>query len=181
MLITRAGYQFNICNSNVSPIVRKKTIPSKGDKLAVYSCSNYLFGLFNAFGNPAQKGPVDYVIHLGDYIYEYKNGDYGWGNSISRIPFPERGIYTLHDYQKRLATYWTDLDLLLGHQQFPWIPVWDDHGKFGVTLIWKLLTETITEVANNAWRAGSSELNNAEDSLINDGGVSVDQRKMNAH
>ncbi len=21
---------------------------------------------------------MDYVIHLGDYIYEYKNGDYGW-------------------------------------------------------------------------------------------------------
>lgn len=70
---------------------------------------------------------------------------------------------------------------MLGHQQFPWIPVWDDHGKFGVTLIWKLLTETITEVANNAWRADSSELNNTEDSLINDRRVSVDQRKMNAH
>jgi len=101
MLITRAGYQFNICNTNVSPIVRK-TIPSKGDQLAVYSRSNYLFGLFNAFGNPAQKGPVDYVIHLGDYIYEYKNGNYGCGNSIGRIPFPERGTYTLHDYQKDL-------------------------------------------------------------------------------
>ena len=22
---------------------------------------------------------MDYVIHLGDYIYEYQNGDYGWG------------------------------------------------------------------------------------------------------
>lgn len=106
---------------------------------------------------------MDYVIHLGDYIYEYKNGDYGWGNSIGRIPLPDREIYTLYDYRKRLATYRTDLDLLLSHQQFPWIPVWDDH-----------------EVADNTWRAGSSELNNTEDSFVKDGGVSVDQRKMNA-
>jgi alkaline phosphatase D len=42
------------------------------------------------------------------------------------------------------------------------------------------LANTATEVADNTWRAGSSELNNTEDSFINDGGVSVDQRKMNA-
>jgi hypothetical protein len=74
------------------------------------------------------------VIHLGDYIYEYKNGDYGWGNSIGRIPRPDREIYTLYDYRKRLATYRTDLDLLLIHQTFPWIPVWDDHGKFELAI-----------------------------------------------
>lgn len=141
MLIKRADYQFNICNSNnVSSIGRTKTIPSKGDKvntsikLAVYSCSNYPFGFFNAFGNPARKDSVDYVIHLGDYIYEDKNGDYGWGNSIGRIPLPDREIYTLYDYRKRLATYRTDLDLLLSRQQFPWIPVWDDHGEGGIAL-----------------------------------------------
>jgi alkaline phosphatase D len=70
---------------------------------------------------------VDYVVHLGDYIYEYKNGDYGWGNSIGRIPQPDHEIYTLYDYRRRLATYRTDLDLLASHEQFPWIPVWDDH------------------------------------------------------
>jgi alkaline phosphatase D len=68
-------YQFNICNSNnVSPLGRTKTIPSKGDKvntaikLAIYSCSNFPFGFFNAYGNVARKDSVDYVIHLGDYV-----------------------------------------------------------------------------------------------------------------
>ncbi|KAE8445639.1 hypothetical protein EG329_012936 [Mollisiaceae sp. DMI_Dod_QoI] len=124
---TQYYYQFSICNSNnVSPIGRTKTTPSKGDKvntaikIAVYSCSNYPFGFFNAIGNPARKDSVDYVVHL-------------------------------------------DLDLLLSHQQFAWIPVWDDH-----------------EVADNTFRDGSAELNNTEDSFIKDGGVSVDQRKMNA-
>lgn len=52
---------------------------------------------------------------------------------------------------------------MLSHQQFPWIPVWDDH-----------------EVSDNTYRDGASELNNTENSFVKDGGVSVDQRKMNA-
>ncbi|KAI5863560.1 PhoD-like phosphatase-domain-containing protein [Durotheca rogersii] len=163
-------YQFAICNSNNrSPIGRTKTIPSPDDEVtdpirfAVYSCSNYPFGFFNAYGNPVRKDSVDYVIHLGDYIYEYANGEYGWGNAYDRIPLPDRQIITLYDYRKRLATYRTDIDLLASHQYFPWIPVWDDH-----------------EVADNIWKSGSSEMNNTEESFIADGGVSVDQRKMNA-
>lgn len=35
-------------------------------------------------------------------------------------------------------------------------------------------------MADNTYRDGSSELNNTEASFIKDGGVSVDQRKMNA-
>ena len=41
-----------------------------------------------------RKDSVDYVVHLGDYIYEYGNGEYGWGNSLDRIPLPDRQIYT---------------------------------------------------------------------------------------
>ncbi|KAG8525863.1 uncharacterized protein KY384_000623 [Bacidia gigantensis] len=166
---TRYYYQFNVCNSNViSPLGRTKTTPSSTDqkaqiKLAVYSCSNFPFGFFNAYGNPVRKDSVDYVIHLGDYIYEYKNGDYGHGDSIGRIPLPDKTIFTLYDYRKRLATYRTDFDLLSSHQAYPWISVWDDH-----------------EVADNTYRDGSSELNNTEASFVEDGGVSVDQRKQNA-
>jgi alkaline phosphatase D len=137
-------YQFNVCNSsNKSPVGRTKTTPHADDditkvSLAVFSCSNYPFGFFNAFGNPVRKvsfvipgcgrveltkrqDSVDYVIHLGDYIYEYKNGDYGWGNSLGRIPLPNKEIYSLYDYRKRLATYRTDLDLVASHQAFPWM------------------------------------------------------------
>ena len=158
-----------MCNSNnTSPLGRTKTTPNKDDDvtevgLAIYSCSNYPFGFFNAYGNPVRKDSVDYVVHLGDYIYEYANGEYGWGQSIGRVPLPDKEIFSLYDYRKRLATYRTDLDLVASHQQFPWIPVWDDH-----------------EVADNTYRDGSSELNNTESSFVKDGGVSVDQRKMNA-
>ncbi|KAK0344366.1 hypothetical protein LTR91_013302 [Friedmanniomyces endolithicus] len=167
---TRYYYQFNVCNSNVSsPIGRTKTTPDVNDfvtkiGLAIYSCSNYPFGFFNAFGNPARKDSVDYVIHLGDYIYEYAgDGDYGYGASIDRIPKPYGVIYTLYDYRARYATYRTDKDLLLSHQMLPWIAVWDDH-----------------EVADNTYRDGEADLNNTEASFVFDGGVAVEQRKMNA-
>ena len=162
-------YQFSVCNSDKkSRLGRTKTAPAATDKvtqlkLAVYSCSNFPFGFFNAYGNVAYKDSVDYVIHLGDYIYEYKNGDYGYGQSIGRIPLPDKEIYTLYDYRKRHATYRTDGGLLSSHGNFPWIPVWDDH-----------------EVSDNTYRDGASELNNTEASFVKDGGVSVDQRKMNA-
>jgi len=104
------------------------------------------------------------VIHLGDYIYEYAgDGDYGYGASIDRIPKPYGVIYTLYDYRARYATYRTDKDLLLSHQMLPWIAVWDDH-----------------EVADNTYRDGEADLNNTEASFVFDGGVAVEQRKMNA-
>ncbi|KAH7128310.1 phosphodiesterase/alkaline phosphatase D precursor [Dendryphion nanum] len=162
-------YQFNVCNSNTTSLLgRTKTTPNEDDDLAkvaiaVYSCSNYPFGFFNAYGNTVRKDSVDYVVHLGDYIYEYGNGEYGWGNSLGRIPLPDREIITLYDYRKRIATYRTDLDLVASHQQFPWIPVWDDH-----------------EVADNTWRDGMAHLNNTEDSFDHEGGIAVDQRKMHA-
>ena len=60
---------------------------------------------------------------------EYKNGEYGWGNALGRVPSPDKEIFSLYDYRRRIAQYRTDKDLLLSHQKFPWIPVWDDHGK----------------------------------------------------
>ncbi|KLU93177.1 alkaline phosphatase D, partial [Magnaporthiopsis poae ATCC 64411] len=163
-------YQFNMCNSQVkSPLGRTKTLPAKGSrdvtsvKLAVYSCSNYPAGFFNAYGNAVNKDSVDYVVHLGDYIYEYEDGHYGWGHSMGRIPLPNEEIVSLYDYRKRHATHRTDAGLYRSHQSFPWIPTWDDH-----------------EVADNVWKAGSAGMNNSEDSFVREGGVSTDQRKMNA-
>jgi alkaline phosphatase D len=185
-------YQFSVCNSkNSSPIGRTKTTPAAKDdvssvSLAIYSCSNFPFGFFNAYGNTVRKDSVDYVVHLGDYIYEYKNGDtgygfsYGWGNSIDRIPLPDRNIFTLYDYRKRHASYKTDADLQLSQQNFPWIPVWDDHGRLLVSPYSQDEAKAFPEVADNTYRDGSADLNNTEDSFIKEGGISTDQRKMNA-
>ncbi len=152
-------YQFNVCGSDkASPLGRTKTIPAKDQKvprninLAVYSCANYrellhhsMFpqaltnpvpaeGYFNAYANPVHKDSVDYVLHLGDYIYEYK----GDSSIANRNPKPDRETYSLFDYRARMGSYRTDQDLLASHAKFAWIPVWDDH-----------------EVADNAWKNGT--------------------------
>ncbi|KAL5363030.1 PhoD-like phosphatase-domain-containing protein [Aspergillus floccosus] len=162
---TTYWYQFNVCNSRVvSPMGRTKTAP-KGRtdevKLAVHSCSNYPNGYFNAYGNVVRKDNVDYVVHLGDYIYEYESGVPGVDERAAQ---PPHEIFTLYDYRTRFNQYRTDPDLSASHQNFPWINVWDDH-----------------EIANNGYRDGFSGLRNTEDSFLNYGPqISVDQRKMNA-
>ncbi|KAK3987697.1 alkaline phosphatase [Cladorrhinum sp. PSN332] len=161
---TRYSYQFAICNSNkTSPLGATKTAPSPDSddldsiSLAVFSCSNYPNGYFNAYGNAARKKQHDYVVHLGDYIYES-------GGSGERAPQPRKVIFTLHDYRTRHGQYRTDPDLQLLSASSAWITTWDDH-----------------EIANNGYKDGFSALNNTEASFRQDGRlVSVDQRKLNA-
>ncbi|KAI2629696.1 PhoD-like phosphatase-domain-containing protein [Hypoxylon sp. NC1633] len=159
---TTYNYQFTICGSSkTSPVGRTKTAPlADADvpevKFAVFSCSNYPNGYFNAYGNAARKDEQDYFVHLGDYIYE--------GNAKGeRAHNPPAYLFSLHDYRTRHGQYRSDPDLQLASQNFAWIATWDDH-----------------EVSNNGYRDGSSALNNTEESFLNDGRVSVDQRKMNA-
>ncbi|KAI1865129.1 hypothetical protein JX265_008176 [Neoarthrinium moseri] len=160
---TTYNYQFNICGTNItSPLGRTKTAPPadgdvSGIKFVVFSCSNYPNGYFNVYGNAARKDEHDFVIHLGDFIYE-------GAAKGERAHNPPRVLFSLGDYRTRIGQYRTDPDLQLLSQNYAWIPTWDDH-----------------EVANNVYRDGSSALNNTEESFRNDGpGISVDQRKMNA-
>jgi alkaline phosphatase D len=163
---TQYYYQFSVCgSSNKSPLGRTKTSPNDDDDvskigLAVFSCSNWQNGYFNAYGNAARKDNVDFFVHLGDYIYESGKGKLG---KDPRATNPSREIITLYDYRTRIGQYRTDSDLRLAHQNFAWIPTWDDH-----------------EVANNGYRDGFSNMNNTEGSFLKYGGVSVDSRKMNA-
>ncbi|KAI4868530.1 PhoD-like phosphatase-domain-containing protein [Hypoxylon rubiginosum] len=159
---TTYNYQFTICGSDkTSPVGRTKTTPTSDSdvaelKFAVFSCSNYPNGYFNAYGNAARKDEHDFILHLGDYIYE--------GNQKGeRAHEPPKYLFSLYDYRTRHGQYRTDPDLQLASQNFAWIATWDDH-----------------EVSNNGYRDGSSALNNTEESFLNDGRVSVDQRKMNA-
>ncbi|CAE6456511.1 unnamed protein product, partial [Rhizoctonia solani] len=147
-------YTFNDCaNPSVtSPVGRTRTIASantpaqkvNGGKpltLGVFSCSNYPFGFFNAYGYAARSTEADIMVHLGDYIYEYEEGHYGDGAPLNRT-VSGRELATISDYRTRLALYRTDESLAYNHQHFPWIQVWDDH-----------------EVADNTWKAGTADSN----------------------
>ena len=64
---------------------------------------------------------MDFVFHLGDYIYEY-------GPTADRTRLhnsPE--IMTIVDYRNRYALYKSDSDLQAAHAKFPWVVAMDDH------------------------------------------------------
>ena len=73
-----------------------------------------------------------------DYIYEYRNTEYGDGTALGRVPMPDKETIALSDYRIRHAQYKADADSQAVHRQHPFICVWDDH-----------------EFSNNAWRDGA--------------------------
>lgn len=124
-------YRFIAADGQSEP-GRTKTLPEgnvQSLNLAVASCSNYPFGYFNAYHHIAADESVDFVLHLGDYIYEY--GQDGWGDDegrkINRRHLPANEITTLTDYRTRHRQYKTDNGSRLMHASHPLIPTWDDH------------------------------------------------------
>ncbi|KAJ4253888.1 hypothetical protein NW762_010286 [Fusarium torreyae] len=164
--LTTYNYQFTICDSNnTSPVGRTKTAPREDDdvseiNLAVFSCSAYFPGYFNVYGNAARKDKHDFVVHLGDYIYEY--GTYIFASERGTIP--PGTTYTLYDYRARHGQHRSDPDLQLLSQNSAWISTWDDH-----------------ELADNAYRDGYVDYFDFPDTFFGKGpSVATDTRKANA-
>ncbi len=133
-----------------SGVGKTRTLPSmdaKQVKLAVFSCTLYSAGFFNAYAEAA-KSDAQFAIHLGDYIYEYGSDPSKFGNTdllnkssasaLSRVALPANDIVSLYDYRTRYAQYRSDPNLQMLHASMPWITVWDDH-----------------EFANNAFMTGA--------------------------
>jgi alkaline phosphatase D len=125
----RYWYRFKSADSE-SGIGRARTLPSPGvptDRLrfAVCSCSSYPHGYFSVYRMIANRSDLDFVLHLGDYIYEYGQGEYG--NNPERLVVPPHETVTLGDYRSRYAQYRLDVDLQAAHAQHAFITVWDDH------------------------------------------------------
>ncbi|MDB4937322.1 MAG: Phosphodiesterase/alkaline phosphatase, partial [Labilithrix sp.] len=108
-----------------SPIGRTKTAPRTATQLrfAVVSCSNYAMGYFHVYAALATRADLDAVLHVGDYIYEYADGEYG----DERKSEPNNETVTLADYRLRYAQYRSDPDLRELHRQHPFVTTWDDH------------------------------------------------------
>jgi alkaline phosphatase D len=140
-------YQFETAGGR-SAVGRTRTLPVSGVsriRLGVVSCSNLPQGFFNAYACLANRADLDAILHLGDYLYEYKNETYGDGRKLGRVPMPDREMVALQDYRERHAQYKADPDSQEVHRQHPFIVTWDDH-----------------EFANNTWRDGAENHNAGE-------------------
>lgn len=128
-----------------SPMGRTKTAPALDAspeklKFAVASCANWESGHFTAYKDMAERGnsdEIDFTLFLGDYIYEYAQGEYAGFGPVRDIQ-PPHDTVSLADYRIRHGQYRTDIHLQAAHAANPWLVVWDDH-----------------ETANNSWAKGA--------------------------
>ena len=150
-LTAGSNYYFRFKSGSwVSPVGVTRTLPAvdvTSVKFAVFSCTLYSAGFFNAYDAAVRSG-AQYAVHLGDYIYEYGSDPAKFGNgsavALSRVTAPANEIVTLDDYRTRYAKYRSDPNLKALHAAMPWITVWDDH-----------------EFANNSWLDGAENHNSA--------------------
>ena len=117
-------YQFK-AGSEVSPIGRTRTTPGNNimiDKFqfAFASCQHFETGYFTAYEHML-KEPLDLVVHLGDYIYEYEGKEDRVRKHIGKE------THSVEDYRQRISQYKMDPALQAMHAAVPWILTWDDH------------------------------------------------------
>jgi phosphodiesterase/alkaline phosphatase D-like protein len=104
-------YRFHV-GERTSAIARTRTLPAPGAnvdhlRFAFVSCQAWAGGPYPAYARLAEE-ELDFVVHLGDYIYERADGSL-------------EGFRDLH------ALYKTSPDLQAAHARFPFITTWDDH------------------------------------------------------
>lgn len=144
-------YRFH-AGGETSPIGRTKTLPALGAehlRFAQVSCAKFNAGFFNAYARIAERDDLDFLLHLGDYIYEAANTPPAGqtpGADIGRPFQPLHECKTLEDYRIRYAQYHSDPDVQAMHAALPIIATVDDH-----------------EFADGAWSGGADVHNEAQD------------------
>jgi alkaline phosphatase D len=154
---TQYYYRFK-AEGVTSDVGRTKTAPLPDQDVAVRfafaSCQDFIGRYYHSWrALVEEEAPVDFVVFLGDYVYE-TNGDPDF-----QLQDPERSIEipngisleqgtdvkaaaTLDDYRGLYRQYRSDAALKQAHRLFPFICIWDDH-----------------EFANDAWQDHATDFN----------------------
>ena len=107
-----------------SAVGRTRTAPAPDAaatlNFVIASCQRWDHGHWAAWRHAVTQ-PLDVVLFLGDYIYEYPSPP-------NALRAHQGGLCTaLPDYRARYAQYKSDPALQAAHAAFPWLLVWDDH------------------------------------------------------
>ncbi|MDX6636711.1 MAG: alkaline phosphatase [Solirubrobacterales bacterium] len=135
-------YGFSALGSE-SPVARTRLLPENPDRIrfATCSCARFDAGYFNAYRRIAAREDLNFLLHLGDYIYETSNTppkNQVPSANIGRPFEPQGECVTLDDYRTRYRQYRRDPDIQALHHAIPLIPTIDDH-----------------ELADGAWGGGA--------------------------
>ncbi|WP_437606075.1 alkaline phosphatase D family protein [Sorangium sp. So ce834] len=162
-----------------SRIGRTRTAPTPDAdvpvRFAFVSCQDYVGRYYNAYAALARE-QLDFVVHLGDYIYE-TTGDPSiqtpseerkvtFSDVKGAIAFepaegaPYHAARSLSNYRELYKTYRSDRALQRVHELFPMIAIWGDHEFssecYGATATYFNGRQPETDVdrrkaANQAW------------------------------
>ncbi|CAG2155668.1 hypothetical protein LMG31506_05468 [Cupriavidus yeoncheonensis] len=138
---TRYYYRFLLGN-RASTVGRTRTAAAAGTPLsqlrfAFICCQDWNVNHWAGMEELAQQD-LDFVVHVGDYIYEAvpggsRNGNVEDRHGVLQLPdgttLPDGSIYatTLADYRFLYRSYRSDPRLQALHAAFPVIAIWDDH------------------------------------------------------
>jgi alkaline phosphatase D len=121
---------FNGASSNVG---RFKTLPSPNASLdkvrfGYISCQDYTNGYYNALRYLADEN-IDFVVHLGDYIYETAADPSFQTGQVRNLVLPsgKPAAAGIQDYRFLYQTYNSDPDMRKLRENFAFITIWDDH------------------------------------------------------
>ncbi|MFC7044363.1 alkaline phosphatase D family protein [Halobacteriaceae archaeon GCM10025711] len=121
----------------VSRTGRCRTLPAPDAspdsvRLAVVVCQHYQNGYYGAFSHVAEED-VDFVLHLGDYVYDSADDRYREPNPPTydgrdvTLPSGNGVATTLDDFRELYRTYRSDEFLQAAHERHTFIRCWDDH------------------------------------------------------
>ncbi|MCX9192104.1 phosphodiesterase [Carbonactinospora thermoautotrophica] len=125
-------YRFTAAGATSRP-GRFRTLPDPDARpervrIAFLSCQDYTNGYYTALAHLARED-VDYVLHLGDYIYETTADPSFQSGQVRALRLPGRRIraQTLADYRYLYRAYKRDPYLQRLHEAFACWHCWDDH------------------------------------------------------
>ncbi len=135
-LLPYTGYFYRFIYNNIASRTGQfKTLPGSNDslaqiKLAYVVCQDYGNGFYTAFAHLAQED-ADWVLHLGDYIYETITATSFQSNPARTVPpFPSGSTtipVNIDDYRHLYKVYKSDANQQAVHERFAYIQLWDDH------------------------------------------------------
>lgn len=129
----------------VTNVGRTKTAPaSDADqqvKFAFVSCQDFVGRYYNAYLSVLDNPELDFIVHLGDYVYEttgdpefqttdgrsFQFTDLEGAIKIGQGSNTYYAAQSLSNYRQLYKTYRSDAVLREVHENFPMIAIWDDH------------------------------------------------------
>ena len=144
-------YRFHALGQT-SPMGRTTSLPRdnvRHIRFAQVSCAGFNAGFFNAYARIADREDLDFLLHLGDYIYgtaDIPPASQAPGEASGRCFEPVHECKTLQDYRTRYNQYHRDPDVQRMHASLPILSTVGEH-----------------EFAEGAWRGGANHHNPRRD------------------